>query len=88
MKTVAELPTVSAIIPIYNGARHLAAAITSVLAQDVLPHELILIDDGRSADAVNKLFFRAIYCIGLGAGRDAVPAGDSVHRWLLSICSH
>lgn len=48
MKSATDLPTVSAIIPIYNGARHLAAAIASVLAQDVLPHELILVDDGST----------------------------------------
>lgn len=50
MKATPDRPTVSAIIPVFNGARHLAVAISSVLAQDVLPIELILIDDG-STDA-------------------------------------
>jgi glycosyltransferase involved in cell wall biosynthesis len=45
-----ERLTVTAIIPIYNGERHLAEAIASVLGQRVLPTELILIDDG-STDA-------------------------------------
>lgn len=48
MKGALERPTVSAIIPIYNGERHVAAAIASVLAQRVLPNELILIDDGST----------------------------------------
>jgi len=48
VKSTPDRPTVSAIIPVYNGARHLAAAISSVLEQDDLPTELILIDDGST----------------------------------------
>ena len=42
-------PAVSVILPIYNGAAHLAEAIDSVLAQSFGDFELIAIDDG-SAD--------------------------------------
>jgi glycosyltransferase involved in cell wall biosynthesis len=37
-------------MPVWNGERHLAAAIESVLAQSYEPHELIVVDDG-STDA-------------------------------------
>jgi glycosyltransferase involved in cell wall biosynthesis len=59
MKAVIDRPSVSAIIPVYNGARHLAVAIASVLAQDVLPRELILIDDG-STDASLEVAAQAV----------------------------
>jgi glycosyltransferase involved in cell wall biosynthesis len=59
VKTKPKGLTVSAIIPIYNGARDLATAISSVLAQDVLPNELILVDDG-SVDASLKVAAAAL----------------------------
>ena len=40
----------SAIIAVYNGADRLAAAIDSILAQDLPPSEIIVVDDG-STDA-------------------------------------
>jgi len=39
-------PSVSAIIPVYNGKRYLAEAVASVAAQTVRPDELIIVDDG------------------------------------------
>jgi glycosyltransferase involved in cell wall biosynthesis len=41
---------ISVIIPVHNGARHLSAAIESVLAQTLPPVELLVVNDG-STDA-------------------------------------
>jgi glycosyltransferase involved in cell wall biosynthesis len=44
---------VSAIIPVFNCERYVAAALSSVLRQTVLPDEIIVVDDG-STDATPK----------------------------------
>lgn len=42
------LPTVSAILPVYNGLQYLKDSIASVVAQTLQPVELFLIDDGST----------------------------------------
>lgn len=44
--------TVTAIIPVYNGASHIASALSSVFQQTQLPDELIVIDDGSTDDSI------------------------------------
>ena len=46
-----ERPLVSVIIPVYNGARFLRAALESVFAQTYRPIEVIVVDDGSSDDS-------------------------------------
>lgn len=43
-------PEVSIVLPVYNGAQYLAAAIQSVLSQTYTNFELIIIDDGSKDD--------------------------------------
>jgi len=56
-------PLVSVIIPVYNGARYLRAALESVFAQTYRPFEVIVIDDGSIDDsgAIAQSFPDVIY---------------------------
>jgi glycosyltransferase involved in cell wall biosynthesis len=44
-------PLISVTMPVWNGARHLAAAIESVLAQSYRPLQLIVVDDGSTDES-------------------------------------
>ena len=49
---------VSAIVPLYNGRAHVAEAVESMLAQSVVPDEILIVDDGSTdsgADLVRGL---------------------------------
>ncbi len=45
-----SLPVVSVLMPVYNGARYLAAAIDSIRTQSLEDFELIIVDDGSDDD--------------------------------------
>jgi glycosyltransferase involved in cell wall biosynthesis len=49
-----DTPTISAVIPVHNGANYVADAIHSVLGQSHLPIECLVIDDG-STDATPEV---------------------------------
>jgi glycosyltransferase involved in cell wall biosynthesis/SAM-dependent methyltransferase len=46
---------VSAIIPLYNGARHLSEAVASVVKQTRPPDELVVVDDGSTDNGIALL---------------------------------
>ena len=41
-------PSISVVMPVFNGAMHLAAAIDSVLAQTLPPARVVVVDDGST----------------------------------------
>ena len=41
-------PTISVVIPVYNGADHLGTTITSILRQNFADFELLIVDDGST----------------------------------------
>jgi len=49
------VPTVSMVVPVYNGARFVEETVASILAQTFGDFELILIDDGSTDDSVEVL---------------------------------
>ncbi|MCA1576926.1 MAG: glycosyltransferase family 2 protein [Acidobacteria bacterium] len=49
--TEQQQPLVSVIIPVYNGARFLRAALESVFAQTYRPIDVIVVDDGSADDS-------------------------------------
>ncbi len=56
------MSAISVVIPVFNGERYLAAAVESVLAQDLAAAEILLIDDGStdgSAEIASGLAARA-----------------------------
>lgn len=53
MEQIAHKPTLSIIIPIYNGARYLRENIQNVLAQPCKDFELILLDDGSKDESLS-----------------------------------
>jgi glycosyltransferase involved in cell wall biosynthesis len=76
MKT--EGPSCSVIIPVYNGGKHLANAIQSVLGQTLPPGEVIVVDDGstdHTAGVVQEFQGRVLYLYqpnkGVAAARNA-----------------
>ncbi len=48
---LSQKPKISVIIPVYNHARYLPEAISSVLAQSLKPMEIIVVDDGSDDDS-------------------------------------
>ncbi|HYZ24443.1 MAG TPA: glycosyltransferase family A protein [Rhodopila sp.] len=47
--------SISAIVPVFNGARHIAEAIQSIFAQTLLADEVIVIDDGSTDNSAEVL---------------------------------
>jgi glycosyltransferase involved in cell wall biosynthesis len=76
-RPVSMWPDVAVVIPCYNQARYLSAAIESVLAQTHAPAEVVVVDDG-SEDDIKAVTARwsSIRCLrqansGLAAARNA-----------------
>jgi len=46
---------VSVVIPVYNGARYVAAAVESVLGQEPAPHQVVAVDDGSTDGSAELL---------------------------------
>ena len=63
-------PLVTAIIPVFNGERHIAEALRSVFAQDYRPIEVIVVDDGSTdgSAAIIQSFPEAHYIHQANAG--------------------
>ncbi len=56
-------PRVSVVMPVYNGAAHVAEAVRSVLGQELRQLELIVVDDG-STDETPRILARFARCDG------------------------
>ena len=66
--------SVSVVIPAYNAAEHISRALDSVLAQTLLPDEIIVVDDGSADDTqqvVQKYLDRVIYIYQSNSGVSA-----------------
>jgi glycosyltransferase involved in cell wall biosynthesis len=48
-------PTISAVMPVYNGERYVAEALTAILSQTHSPDEVIVVDDGSTDGTQQEL---------------------------------
>jgi len=71
-------PTIAVIIAVYNGERHINAALDSVFRQTLLPAEVIVVDDG-STDRSAELLATSEYAERITLLRQA-NAGQSAAR--------
>lgn len=55
MAVTSQLPTISVVLPVYNGAKYLAEALDSILEQSYSDFELIVIDDGSTDESLSIL---------------------------------
>ena len=77
--------SVAAVIPLYNGERYIAAAVESVLAQTVMPDEIVVVDDGSTDSGpaiVERFADRGVKMVrrengGQGAARNTGVASTS-----------
>jgi glycosyltransferase involved in cell wall biosynthesis len=51
--TPPETPQLSVLIPVYNGARYLTQTLESVLSQEGVTPEILVVDDGSTDDSVS-----------------------------------
>jgi glycosyltransferase involved in cell wall biosynthesis len=77
-----ESPLVSAIMPVYNGERFLEQALDSLLAQDHVPLEIVVCDDGSTDRTPAILRSYPIRVVrqenhGAGAARNSAIAASS-----------
>jgi len=66
-------PLISCIIPVYNGARYLAEALGSIVAQTYRPLEIVVVDDG-SVDGTQELVTSCGYQVQYWRQTNAGPA--------------
>ena len=52
---MSSIPSVSALIPVYNAQKYLSAAVESIIAQSFNNFELIIIDDGSTDGSLSVL---------------------------------
>ncbi len=50
-----NMPSISAVIPVYNGKNYLREAVDSIANQTILPTELIIVDDGSTDDSLSSI---------------------------------
>jgi len=80
-------PSISVIIPVFNGAAYLAEALQSVFAQEYSPLEVVVADDGSSDDSsAIARSFPGVTCLalahaGVSAARNAAVLASS-GEWL------
>jgi len=80
-------PLISVIVPVYNGARYLAEAIESVIAQDYTPLEIIVASDGSTDESpMIARSFPDVTCLDLPHGGVSrarnVAVERSMGKWL------
>ena len=67
-------PSCSVIIPVCNGEKYIAEAISSVLAQTLMPEEIIVVDDGstdNTAEVIKEFHQSVHYCYQSNKGAAA-----------------